>query len=210
MSSQDVFEPLDAADGSSFEELCRIYEESIPSRERKPRAAIAALVNRPDYEILLARRSGRVIGFSVLFRPLQEPFGLLEYMAVQENCRNGNVGATLFQRTLARREALLLIEVDSDRIVAPDQEIRQRRQRFYRRLGCLQVEGLPYILPWPAEGPPPEMDLMIHLPPDAGRIPKSRLESWLKIVYQEVYGCSPDDLRIVRMMESVADPVGLV
>lgn len=212
--TQDTFELLGANDDRSIEYFYCIYAESISIREQKPRTHIAAMVHRPDYKVILAKRNGVVIGFSVLFLPTRESFGLLEYMAVQAPHRSGGVGAELFRHSVqaisSRGEAPMLVEVDSELDSAPDQTIRQRRQRFYRSLGCLRIEGLSYLLPLPAEAPPPEMDLMVHVPPSIRRIPKSQLEHWLKVVYQEVYGCSPGDARIVRMMERVSDPIGLV
>lgn len=206
-----TIEPLVAADRRSFEGFYRIYAESISIREQKPRAQIAAMVLSPDYKILLAKRSGVVLGFSVLFLPEQESFCLLEYMAVREMHRNAGVGSSLFRHSVqAAGEAPMLLEVDSESVHSPDQEIRRRRQRFYRRLGCRRVEGLAYLLPLPGEGPPPEMDLLVHVSPASRSILKSSLEHWLKVVYREVYGCSSDDVRIARMMEAVADPIRLV
>lgn len=211
---QVTFEPLGANDDRSFEGFYRIYAESISIREQKPKDQIAAMVQRPDYRVILAKRDGRVIGFSALFLPRRESFGLLEYMAIQAPHRSGGVGAALFRRSIqaisSPGEAPMLVEVDSELDSAPDQALRQRRQQFYRSLGCLRIEGLSYLLPLPSEAPPPEMDLMVYVPPSIGSIPKSRLERWLKVVYQEVYGCSPDDSRIIRMLEPVSDPIGLV
>jgi hypothetical protein len=167
------------------------------------------MVLRPDYKILLAKRDGVVIGFSVLFLPLQESFCLLEYMAVQTMHRNSGVGSALFRRSI-QGETPMLVEVDSELSNSPDQEIRRRRQQFYRRLGCRRIEGLSYLLPLPVEGPPPEMVLMVHVSTATSSIPKPTLEHWLKVVYKEVYGCSSDDFRIARMMEAAPDPIRLV
>lgn len=203
-AAPDVFAPLISAGGSSFEDFYRIYVESIAVPEQKPRDQLAAMVDRPDYRVLLAKRSGRIVGFSVLFLPSREPFALLEYMAVRPEDRSGGVGAELFQHSLPDRP--VLVEVDSD--LSGDQAINHRRILFYRRVGCRRVEGLSYILPLP--GPAPEMELMIHLPSTVDQIPKSTLERWLKVIYRDVYGCSADDPRIDRMMEPVADPARLV
>jgi GNAT superfamily N-acetyltransferase len=212
---QVTFQLLTTADDRAFEDFYRIYAESVEAREQKPRKQIAAMAARRDYEILLAKRAGRVIGGSVLFLPAGEPFCLLEYMAVQAEHRSTGVGAALFRRSLeaarsVQGESPVLLEVDSDRSPSPDQAIRQRRQRFYRRLGCTRVAGLSYLLPLPAAGPPPEMDLLIHLPSAMPSLPKASLERWLGVVYERVYGCPADDPRIGRMLAPVADPVGLV
>jgi hypothetical protein len=36
------------------------------------------------------------------------------------------------------------------------------------------------------------------------------LEHWLKVIYQQVYGCSSDDIRMTRRMAGVFDPIRLV
>lgn len=213
-TSQIVFEPLAVADRRGFEDLYRIYRESIPLPEQKPRAQLAALAARPDYRILLARKEGTVIGFSVLFLARDEPFCLLEYMAIDAAHRSGGAGAALFQQSVAAAaaagdEAAVLLEVDAVRSGDPDRALCERRQRFYRRLGCRRVEGLAYHLPLPAAEPPPAMDLMVHLPPGRQQIEKPRLESWLTILYDQVYGCPPADPRIGRMMQTVGDPIRL-
>ena len=210
-----TFEPLAATDDRSFEDLYRIYAEAISIAEQKPRERLAAMVLRPDYKVLLAKRSGRVIGFSFLFLPAQESFCLLEYMAVDSMHREGGVGAALFRHSLQAAASVsgerpTILEVDSDRTPSPHQALCRRRQQFYRRLGCRRVEGLSYLLPLSTEGPPPEMDLMVHVSPAVDSLPKLRLRRWLEVMYQEAYGCSPDDFRIHRMMEPVADPARLV
>lgn len=207
------FEPLGVKDKRSFEDLYRIYRKSIPPREQKPKDQIAAMARRPDYRILLAKREGTVIGFSVLFLPSRERFSLLEYMAVEAAERSGGVGSALFLHSLQAIATVqgavpVLLEVDSTGSDSPDHEILRRRQQFYRRLGCLWVEDLSYILPLPME--PPKMDLLVYLPSSVRNISKGSLEGWLKVVYRDVYGCSPDDSRIVWMMEPVDDPVRLL
>lgn len=208
------FELLDAKDSPSFEDLHRIYLESIPMGEQKLKAQIAEMARRPDYRILLAKREGRVLGFSAIFLPEREPFGLLEYMAVETAERSGGVGTALFLRSLQTVGSVqgavpVLVEVDSERNTFLEPETVRRRQRFYRGLGCLRVKGLEYILPLPV-APPPEMDLLVYVPSSIRNIPKASLERWLKVVYREAYGCPADDSRIARMLEPVGDPVKLV
>ena len=202
MTSPATFEPLGASEGDAFEDLYRIYTESIVVEEQKARDQIAASVERPDYQVLLAKGGGRVIGFSILFLPAGEPFALLEYLAVRPEERSGGVGAELFRRSLPERS--VLVEVDSVR--SSDRTINQRRISFYRRLGCRRIEGLSYILPLPGS---PEMDLMIHMRPVSDHVSKFELERWLKVIYRDVYGCSPEDPRIGCMMATVSDPVKL-
>jgi ribosomal protein S18 acetylase RimI-like enzyme len=214
-NTQDAYESLTSPDDSSFEEFYGIYTESIVPSERKTREQIAGMVARHDYRVLLMKRNDRVVGFCILFVPSHESFCLLEYMAVHATHRNLGIGEKLFRHSIQavasdRGGVPILIEVDSERELVPDQDIRRKRKRFYRRLGCSQIDGLAYLLPLPGQGPPPKMDLMIYLPGSLPPIQKSQSERWLRVIYQGVYNCAPDDPRIAQMMESVADPLKLV
>ena len=131
------------ADTPAFEQFFTIYAASLPVREQKSRQEIASLLTRPDYVILVLEEAGDVVAFSVLYRSSTEPFCLLEYMATQPGLRNSGRGAVIFRAGLdAMPGRSMVVEVDSDREAAPDRALRIRRKTFYRRLGCLQVEGL--------------------------------------------------------------------
>lgn len=213
MPDPDQLELLKSCSEPAFRQFYRIYAESIAAREQKSESWLCEMVHKPDNKILLMKRDGHVKGFSILF--LSESFGLLEYMAVSAEDRNRGLGAEIFRRSMEhaltpdRKLVPILLEVDSDREESSDQELRARRQKFYRRLGCLRIAGLHYILPLSGEGPPPEMDLMIYPAGDMREIRKSDLEKWLKTIYQVVYRCSPDDPRIARMLEGLPDLVRL-
>jgi len=209
-----TYSPLVSDGDPSFDAFYRIYVESMPLRERKPKSQISAITARPDYKILLLKRNAVVVGFSMLFTPANESFCLLEYMAVDAAYRNLGLGRELFLRAfqdVASDGGTVpgLLEVDSDREQSTDQEIRRRRQRFYRRLGCLRIDGLSYVLPLRGEGPPPQMDLMLYRPDPLPVIRRHQLEHWLRVIYSKVYDCSPDDPRIDHMMEAIDDPVKL-
>ena len=103
----------------------------------------------------------------------------------------------------------MLLEVDADREASADREMRARRQQFYRRLGCVRIAGLHYILPLPGAGPVPEMDLMVYAAQPPRQLAKAELERWLQTIYRDVYRSSPDDPRIAQMLHDVADPVRL-
>jgi hypothetical protein len=54
------------------------------------------------------------------------------------------------------------------------------------------------------------MDLMVYIPDGPSVIRRCQLKNSLKVIYDRVYDCPPDDPRIVFMMEAVDDPVELV
>jgi len=217
MTDLDQVEQLQSCGGPTFRELYEIYAASIAVREQKPEAWICAMVRAPEYWVGVMQDAGHVSGFSILFLPPAERFALLEYMAVTPERRNRGLGSALFKQTVVRAmtppphhaSLPILLEVDSDREACGDREMRTRRQQFYRRLGCVRVSGLHYILPLPGQGPAPEMDLMLYSAEPVRQLSKRDLERWLRTVYRDVYRCSFDDPRIVRMLHDVSDPVRL-
>ena len=215
IKEQYSYKLLVSGSDPAFDDFYRIYAESISLREQKPKIQISAIAARPDYKILLLEKNDVVIGFSILFTPAKESFCLLEYMAIQSAYRNLGLGRELFLHTF--KDVLSdsgtvhgLLEVDSDREQSADQEMRRKRQQFYRRLGCLRIAELSYLLPLQGEGPPPQMDLMVYLPDRSPLISSNQLEHWLQVLYSKVYDCSLDDPRIAQMMGAVGDPVKLV
>ncbi|MFA4909912.1 MAG: GNAT family N-acetyltransferase [Desulfobacteria bacterium] len=215
IQAQYIYKPLVSSSDPSFDEFYGIYVESIPLREQKLKTQISAIATNSDYKVLLLKKNTVAIGFSILFTPAKESFCLLEYMAVHSAYRNLGLGRQLFLRTFQdvfsnRGPVHGLLEIDSDREQSADQEIRRRRQHFYRRLGCLRIDSLSYVLPLHGEGPPPQMDLMVYLPGRLPLISRHQLEHWLKVIYSKVYDCSADDPRIAQMIEDIGDPVKLV
>jgi GNAT superfamily N-acetyltransferase len=213
MAEPVKLEQLESSQGATFRQLYDIYAASIAAREQKPEGWIAAMIDAPEYHVWVAKAGGVVRGFSILFVPAAGGFSLLEYMAVAPEQRNHGLGAELFRRTVEQavapgaRPLPVLLEVDSDREDASDRALRTRREHFYRRLGCLRLAGLRYLMPLPGEGAPPEMDLLVYPAEPLGRLARSEVKRWLETIYRDVYHCAPDDPRVARMVAGLPDPV---
>jgi GNAT superfamily N-acetyltransferase len=206
---------INATAGDILDAVVRIYDASLPASERKPVEAIRDMADRPDYRLIAATdEAGRTIGFAAVFVPPNETFALLEYLAVDESVRGRGVGAALFAGVVdalhgESRDLSLLVEVDADIEGAPDRDLRVRRQAFYRRLGCRRIADLDYELPLRTGGLPPPMHLFVHRRPDDPPRPRADLAHALRRIYADVYGQTPDDPRIQRMLARVTDPVAL-
>jgi GNAT superfamily N-acetyltransferase len=220
MAEPVKLEQLSSSEGETFRQLYAIYAASIAAREQKRQSWIAAMIDAPEYRVWVAKAGDVVRGFSILFVPAAGGFTLLEYMAVAPGQRNHGLGAELFRQTVAQavtpegRKLPVLLEVDSDREDTSDRAMRTRREGFYRRLGCLRIAGLRYLMPLAGEGSAPEMDLLVYRAEWLGRpawseIPRGQVEHWLETIYQDVYHCSPADPRVAQMVASLPDPVPL-
>lgn len=208
-----ALEQLTSVDGEPFRQVFAIYAASINPREQKPEHWLRAMVAAPEYRVWISQQDGRVLGFSILFVPPGQGFALLEYMAVATEKRGAGFGGRLFQKTVAQAltpegAALpVLLEVDADREAPSDREVRVRRLRFYRRLGCLKIVGLRYLMPLQSAGAAPEMDLMIYAVQPLAHVARAEVRGWLRSIYRDVYRCSPDDPRIGEMLRDLPDPV---
>jgi len=216
-------EQLTSCEGETFRQLYGIYAASIVAREQKPEGWIGAMVGAPEYRVWVAKEGGLVRGFSIVFHSVAARFALLEYMAVAPEQRNRGLGRELFLQSVASavtpqgRKLPVLLEIDSDREASSDRAMRTRREQFYRRLGCLRIAGLRYLMPLPGEGSSPEMYLMVYAPepldgvPGAALplhgLPRGEVKRWLEAIYRDVYHCSPDDPRIGQMMGDLPEPV---
>jgi GNAT superfamily N-acetyltransferase len=213
MAEPVKLEQLESSEGEAFRQLYAIYAASIAAREQKREGWIAAMIGTPEYRVWVAKAGGVVRGFSILFVPAAGGFALLEYMAVAPDQRNQGLGAELFRRTVedaatpGGRKLPVLLEIDSDREASSDRAIRTRRERFYRRLGCLRIAGLHYLMPLAGEGSPPEMDLLVYSAEPLGRLGRNELQRWLETIYRDVYRCSPDDPRLAQMVADLPDPL---
>jgi len=206
-----TLEQLQSSEGEPFRQLYTIYAASITPREQKPQDWLRAMVSNPEYRVWITKAGGRVLGFSILFLPPAAGFALLEYMAVAPERRGEGLGGKLFRRTVEHAatppggKLPVVLEIDSDREASSDRAICASRERFYRGLGCMKIAGLRYLMPLRGAGPAPEMDLMVY--GAEARLPRGDLKRWLETIYRDVYHCSPDDPRIMQMLQPLPDPV---
>src|SRR5262245_15082470 len=106
---------LDAADLAAFEEALAIYREAIEPAEQRVENELRALLERPDYCVLVAERGGSVAGFAISWAPPDEDFWLFEYAATLPDERGRGTGTELFRRSAVACNAdrIALVEVDA-------------------------------------------------------------------------------------------------
>jgi ribosomal protein S18 acetylase RimI-like enzyme len=196
-----------------FVQMARIYTEALPESERKGMLELRAMLERPDYEFLIANLGEAVVGFSIVVDLSRSNAFLLEYMAVLSSKRGLGIGRALFVRASGTNPAAsryMLLEVDSDKAVDAERAARTRRKEFYRRLGCREVKGLSYRMPLVTSMTPPAMDLLVYQKELPAGIEKVLLREWLKCIYVKAYSRSADDIRIDEMLAPLPDKVELV
>jgi len=200
-----VMEWVDSPQSSSFEEMYRIYEESLPASEKKSRCAIEGLFGRGDYSLVVGKSADTVIAFAIIFESAVEPVSLLEYMAVDFKYRGRGYGKRLFECIReGARDRYILIEIDSDRDeFASDLDVRKRRLNFYINCGCKKIENLDYVMPTVSSIQPPVMDILICAPTASSPANRAILKKWINIIYSEVYGMADAELIIEKMLSRI-------
>jgi ribosomal protein S18 acetylase RimI-like enzyme len=210
----ETFELMNPANINKFDCIYDIYLKTIPKSERKSYSKIKEMLTNQSYRIFYVQIENKVVGFSILF-VFNNCFGLLEYMAIDPSTQGLGIGSRLFNFTTEQLlkenpKLIILLEVESDKYLSDDLEIRQKRLSFYRRLGCLQIDNLTYILPLKTKEQPPEMYILVFTKLIRREISKSELHNCLKIIYKNVYGCSEDDFRITHMLRNADDFLNLI
>lgn len=184
-----------------------LYRDAIERTEQRPEDEFRALARRPDYRFLGAFAADDLVGVSVTMLPPDADMWLFEYAAVRPDMRGHGIGANLLLATrhMAGPQRMGLIEVDADR----GEEAQQRRLAFYRKLDCLRLSGLDYILPLDAFGTPPPMWLLAMPPREIQSISVFAVENWLRRIYAQAYGKPLDDPRLAQMIDPLPDDVAL-
>ena len=180
-------------------QILDLYHRSFPLSERRPDAAIEASLASLHYRPFTKIVDDKLAGFALLFAPAGETFALLEYLAVEPTMQGKGIGTELVRNAIAAvPDRWVLFEVEAESIG----ELAKRRQQFYRRCGCSRIQGLHYRLPLPND--PPPMELMVHSAERlAGAIDRDRLIRSLRRIYMDVYGCQPDDPRLLQTISDL-------
>ena len=210
MSSRKI-KLLAGNDSDGFEQLVRIYSESIVAAEQKAISQLRDMSQQDKYKFYIVEQGGKIEGFAIYCNMFNINCSLLEYMAVANRCRGMGVGTDLFNSSVAMQcvdVQYILMEVDSE--IADPSKDNIRRKKFYRNLSCKQFEGLAYIMPSLDKTLPPPMNLMIYTDIIPTFLDKHILSDWLANIYADVYGMPANDARIDLMLENLGERIDLI
>lgn len=211
---QLLIETLCKKNRDGFDEFYAIYSISFPLSEQKSKEELLKMLHSSCCTIFISKNNNKTTGFCIIFHSLQTSFYLLEYMAVDTTKRSSGIGSKLFSyatRQIFSKNGIkpLLIEIDSSEEKSDEQEIREKREQFYKKLGCRKINQFDYILAIKNDKKAPPMKLLVYYN-SIQNISKSLLQEWLEDIYMLVYGCSKDDERISKMLLDVPQILKLV
>jgi GNAT superfamily N-acetyltransferase len=129
-------------------------QKSFASIEVRPYEMQLALLNNPNYKILVSLDGNKNIQGFIAEWAFEE-FIFLEHFAVQPELRGAGIGKTIMQSHLQNVEKPVIIEVESD-----ETEISARRINFYKRLG-FHLNDYGYYQPFMQRSPEDKIYLKI-------------------------------------------------
>ncbi len=119
----------------------RIYTQSFPPEERIDLSGMLAGIDTGDHELFVATSNeSPCVGFGILeFLPGSNLL-FLDYLAVEPELRNRQIGAAILRKILRDAHEAgwkgVIFEVEpEDEGSAPERELRKRRIGFYERNG---------------------------------------------------------------------------
>jgi GNAT superfamily N-acetyltransferase len=107
--------------------------------------AFAEATKAPGYSLLVAEENGNVVGTTVMavlpgFAHGTAPFGVIEYVVVDEKRRSNGIGRALMEYCLARAR-----EAGCYKVMLTSDKRRERAHKFYNSLGFeASAEGFRY------------------------------------------------------------------
>jgi len=209
-----VIEILCQKNKDGFNDFYAIYSVSFPESEQKSEEDLLTMLHSPNYTIFTSKIETKTVGFCIIFHSKQTSFYLLEYMAIDATQRNLGLGSKLFLNAIMQTFSNygikpILIEIDSPEVKSEEQEQREKRERFYKKLGCRKIDTFDYILAIQNHKIAPPMELLVY---HSGmqNILKPQLKEWLEDIYTLVYGCAKDDERIDEMLSHVPQILNLI
>lgn len=139
-----------------FREAWALYEEAFPPEERRTRTKQAELMGKPEYHFEVASEKGTFIGFLLWWE--FEGLRYLEHLATVPILRGRGKGKLLLEEFMHRDTRPVLLDVEP-----PEDEIRQRRIRFYERNG-FRCNPRNYFQPPMQEGYGPVKLMLMSFP----------------------------------------------
>ena len=123
------FERLTSKDHPLYEKALELYRISFPAHEQREASSQADILSDEQYHFTLVYHDDAFAGL-ILFWETQK-FIYVEHFCILPQMRNQKLGQTALQ-LLSQRQKAVILEIDP-----PDDEISQRRKRFYERCGFL-------------------------------------------------------------------------
>lgn len=194
----DVFVPLTELGAAGRETVRAIFEEAFEPWDRDPFGALLRRTEVSGAQTLVMFEGSMPVAFAALAWPGPDGWTYLEYLAVDAARRGGGLGRRLWRGVTARlpesapRMVMEIHDPSGAPAASAERERRERRQRFYERLGAVVLPVRGYVMPGRDDPPTAYPGLLLGWAHD-GRLPEgAELSAIVRSLHHTVYGLPAD------------------
>ena len=147
-----------------FDQAIEIYNNAFPENERLPLSKLKEKIQNNQFQLWVTHEESKVIFIAILCPLVNTNFTLLGYMATAKNFRGKGIAKEFLLWWKNNRQSnneYLLLEVENPNI-GDEKEIKEKRVKFYQKLGANIINNVRYFLPELNNEKAPEMILMIY------------------------------------------------
>lgn len=119
---------------SCWLKLYILYRTSFPRAERKPFLTILKKYRSGNTDIFCICRNGQFLGFASTMN--SPDLIMLDYLVIRKSHRGEGIGTAALTKIMEKYSGIaFLLEIESTFEPGPDQELREKRKRFYVNCG---------------------------------------------------------------------------
>ncbi len=199
------FKQITDTESREFWQSIATYYDAFPKSERQPLPKVIERVYSKKSLLFAVVNNNNVIAIAFLCDFADISFMLLDYMAVDADFRNKNVGGLFFEFLKNKSKASgkhLVIEVEHFEYGDNPPE-RRKRIDFYLRCGALIMKNTPYKLHAFDNSEPVEMLLMIARCDGTEFFNSDEIETLIARIFTDVYEKEPNDILLKEILEKL-------
>ncbi len=204
------FKLIQNIDHPDVEKALVLYEQTFPSQERIQLSELKLDIQSQAAQLWIGYYQQEFALMSILYSLPSHDFILLAYLATVPQLRNIKIGSQFLNYLIDlvhQTSKTLVLEVEHPDF-GDNPELKQRRIKFYQRLGAKILTNLIYLLPALDGTKTTEMLLMIIPNNPLEKLPKTLVQQLIRELYTEFYHRPITD-PIFDRIEQIKDDIEL-
>lgn len=200
-----------------FQQALSLYLQSFSANQRLDIDIITRRTQANQHQVWVGldstKHDSQEIVLMAILHPLNHtPFTLLSYLATRPTFQGQGIGTQFLQFIIAQYQQVqkfLILEVETPRTHEDSDSKAQKRIKFYRQLGAVELMEINYLLPPLAEDSPTPMKLLMLPAYPTSTLTGEVVKNLIQLMYQEVYSLSPEDELMTSVLNQIPATVTL-
>lgn len=198
-------------DSVDFEQVIDIYNDAFPENERLSLVKLREKIKNNQFHLWVKKDESKVIFMAILCPLVNSNFFLLGYIATDVNFRGKGIAKDFllwWKNNRQNQHQYLLLEVENP-AVGNDQDVKEKRVQFYRKLGANIVNKVRYFLPELSRVKAPEMILMIYPSYEKDLMEGKLIKQLIESTYERFYDQSQHP-NMTLLFDNIPDQLELI